>query len=1110
MKKLFVLVFAIALCLGVLCVGASAVEEHDNHSDWKKLMQNDFDTNNTYLELESGNYYLGEDVKCTGISQIRINGSVTLCLNGHVLDLDTGIIVVGSMYSGLTFTLCDCSSGTTHGYIDSNGLWHKGNNVPEGATECDLTGGVVTGGSSSINGGGVYLYGSTFNMTGGNIAGNTTIKTGGGVYVHDSTFNMTGGTITGNKAATNGGGVMVDVSKSNSTFTMNGGAITGNSATNGGGVFVNRGGGTFNLSNSSITGNSATNGSGGGVYVNGGSFTMENGTNSITHNTAAGNGGGVYVGSGSFNMNNSNSITHNTAAGHGGGVYVNSGTFTIGSGSSIQYNTAGGDGGGLYMNGSGTLAYNSVANNTATGNGGGVYVNGSAFEIGAGSSISNNSATNGVGGGVYVGSGGTLTMKDGSITGNNATNGDGGGVYLNGSSFTMTGGSITGNKIASNDDSIETYGGGVYVNGGSTFIMEDGDISQNSATNGGGVYVYKSTFTMEDGRINNNTAYISGGGLWVHNSNFTLSGGYITNNTADKYNGGGAFVIGGTFTMSGGSITGNNAGNLGGGVAINSSFTMSGGTITGNNAGNRGGGVYASVYSYNLSGDQTTVSNGMEFKLSGNPTIKDNTVNKDEPNETTSNVDLNQYYNNQESATVFTIVGELSGESLIGVTMDNPGVFTSGWSSYMQGKDPTSYFFSDITGYHVDLDGVEAALVANTYTVVFDANGGTGTMPSQTFTYNTAQNLTANTFTRTGYTFAGWKTTSYDDVVYDDGQSVENLTSQNGGTVTLYAHWAHTVTFDYNDGSEVHIETVEDGDKVDKPADPTRTGYTFQDWYTDEDCTQAYSFDKNVTENITIYAKWEPITYTVVFDDNANDVSGEMNPQTFAYDETKALTANTFTRTGYTVIGWNTAADGTGTPYEDREQVNNLTAKNGDRVTLYAQWTANEYTVTFDPNGGEGIISSQSFTYDTDQKLTGNGFTRTGYTFDGWNTAADGTGTPYKDGQQVRNLTTEPNGTVTLYAQWTVNTYTVTLNLNNGKFVEGYQGITSYTYGTTTLLPDAEQVTRSGYRFEGWYADEKFQDGPYTQISAADLGNKTFYARWSFINIPDPNSITVT
>ena len=233
-------------------------------------------------------------------------------------------------------------------------------------------------------------------------------------------------------------------------------------------------------------------------------------------------------------------------------------------------------------------------------------------------------------------------------------------------------------------------------------------------------------------------------------------------------------------------------------------------------------------------------------------------------------------------------------------------------------------------------------------------------------------------------------------------------------------------------------------------------------------------------------------------------------------DETDYYCNGSFTfpaspsRPGYTFDEWNTAADGTGTRYEEGQRVSNLITEPNGTVTLYAQWTANEYTVKFDPNDGEGEMTGQDFTYDETKSLTTNIFTHTGYTFDGWNTAADGTGTHYKDGQQVSNLTTEPNGTVTLYAQWTVNTYTVTLNLNNGKFVEGYQGITSYTYGTTTLLPDAEQVTRSGYRFEGWYADEEFKDGPYTQISAADLGNKTFYARWSFINIPDPNGITVT
>ena len=223
-------------------------------------------------------------------------------------------------------------------------------------------------------------------------------------------------------------------------------------------------------------------------------------------------------------------------------------------------------------------------------------------------------------------------------------------------------------------------------------------------------------------------------------------------------------------------------------------------------------------------------------------------------------------------------------------------------------------------------------------------------------------------------------------------------------------------------------------------------------------------------------------------------------------DETDYYCNGSFTipaspsRPGYTFVGW---SDGNKT-YEAGDGVTIPTTEPNGTVTLYAQWTANEYTVTFDPNGGEGIISSQSFTYDTAQKLTGNGFTRTGYTFDGWK---DDYGNSYFDEEIVENLTSELNGNVTLYAQWKANSYSVSLNLNGGRFADGAQDVTSYTYGTVTLLPD---VTRSGYRFEGWYADEEFQDGPYTEISAADLGNKTFYARWSFINIPDPNGITVT
>ena len=244
-----------------------------------------------------------------------------------------------------------------------------------------------------------------------------------------------------------------------------------------------------------------------------------------------------------------------------------------------------------------------------------------------------------------------------------------------------------------------------------------------------------------------------------------------------------------------------------------------------------------------------------------------------------------------------------------------------------------------------------------TYTVHFDKNHdgatGTGEMSDIPFTYATAQNLTANAFTRTGYDFAGWNTAadgSGDS--YTDGQEVNNLTPVDGATVTLYAQWtAHT--------------------------------------------------------------------YTVHFDKNHNDATGTgtMNDQPFTYDTAQNLTANAFTRTGYTFAGWSITPEGD-VAYTDGQEVNNLTPVDGATVTLYAQWTVHTYTVHFHSNDGTGTMNDMTFTYDEAQNLTANAFTRTGCIFDGWNTAADGSGDSYTDGQEVSNLTAEDGATVILYAQW--------------------------------------------------------------------------------------------
>ena len=165
-------------------------------------------------------------------------------------------------------------------------------------------------------------------------------------------------------------------------------------------------------------------------------------------------------------------------------------------------------------------------------------------------------------------------------------------------------------------------------------------------------------------------------------------------------------------------------------------------------------------------------------------------------------------------------------------------------------------------------------------------------------------------------------------------------------------------------------------------------------------------------------------------------IDGTMQNQHFIYNTAQSLTENTYTKQGYIFNGWNTKYDGTGTAYTDGQEVNNLTTDNNGKVTLFAQWTGNSYTVKFDANGGEGAMADQSFTYGTVQNLTANSFIRTGYTFKGWNIAADGSGTAYTDGQEVNNLAT--SGEITLYAQWTKNQYTVSFNPNRNILLSEY------------------------------------------------------------------------
>ena len=164
--------------------------------------------------------------------------------------------------------------------------------------------------------------------------------------------------------------------------------------------------------------------------------------------------------------------------------------------------------------------------------------------------------------------------------------------------------------------------------------------------------------------------------------------------------------------------------------------------------------------------------------------------------------------------------------------------------------------------------------------------------------------------------------------------------------------------------------------------------------------------------------------------------------------------------TGYTFAGWfTTQADG-----EQMQDDATLTAD----LTLYAQWTANTYTVTFEANGGEGSMNQQTFTYDTAQALNQNTFTRTGYSFTGWNTQADGSGSTYGDEAEVQNLTAEAGANITLYAQWSINSYTIRFVNADGTELQSSEVEYGQTPAYNGETPTKESTAEFDYTFAGW------------------------------------------
>jgi uncharacterized repeat protein (TIGR02543 family) len=232
------------------------------------------------------------------------------------------------------------------------------------------------------------------------------------------------------------------------------------------------------------------------------------------------------------------------------------------------------------------------------------------------------------------------------------------------------------------------------------------------------------------------------------------------------------------------------------------------------------------------------------------------------------------------------------------------------------------------------------------------------------------------------------------------------LISSNGTAVVGGSAPSYNVTFNANGGSGSMATETENAPTALSADSFTRSGYTFAGWNTSASgAGTAYGNDATFpfTANTTLYAQWTRNPTTVTF--NANGGSGSMAAET--KNVPTALSADAYTRAGYSFTGWNTSASGNGTAYAA-----GATYSFAANTTLYAQWKANpSFTVTFNSNGGSGTMAAETKNVPT--VLTADTYSRSGYTFSGWNTSASGTGTAYANG-----ATYPFTASTTLYAQW--------------------------------------------------------------------------------------------
>ena len=394
-----------------------------------------------------------------------------------------------------------------------------------------------------------------------------------------------------------------------------------------------------------------------------------------------------------------------------------------------------------------------------------------------------------------------------------------------------------------------------------------------------------------------------------------------------------------------------------------------------------------------------------------------------------------------------------------------------------------------------------------TYTITYAAGAnGSGKVESGEKTHGETYTLSSEKFIRNdGYEQNGWiLTVGETSTEYDLGAAFDV-----DADVTLYPRWtatSYSITYELNEGelpegvSNPAEYTVESA--VTLPT-PTKNGFEFVGWYDKEgdDGKLVEKIANGSTGNITLYAKWKIIEYKIVYHTNCpesecsivNNKGISMDsllekPQ--YYNVLSEFELPTSKSEHYTFGGWFDKDS------EDGQQVTEIAEGSTGDITLYARWTAVEYTITYKLNDGtlpDGVENPQTYTFESenfDLPIP----TKTGYKFEGWFDQ-------YKN--PVGSISNHSSGDITLYAKWNAVEYTITYVTANG--ANSQPNVVSYTVEDVAgdKVIDLKPATRCGFEFAGWFKDKDLLGDAVAQIKNGDAENITLYPKWEKITDPE-------